>query len=257
MPMTRAEALCACRNLIEAIETLDEVLPNDFSSGVHNKTSSMAKYIEGTPQYPHVTEKMDISIRNMWSAVQKWNRRSLANSEMFYGLADVVAETGEPDEEAAGIRAEMEGSETDDFDETAQQMLGGLSEADQARLAAMSAASHTPKVVESKFMDPPAGLNEPSAGNAMAVSQAQGHFIETAAKARENVIAGARNRFREKGINVLPIDKIKHGDLTPVMRLTSSERTRQMLEAAYVAGYIAGAKSTTEELEERLRKNGK
>ena len=110
-------------------------------------------------------------------------------------------------------------------------------------------------------MDPPAGYREAQERQASGalpptVEFVRAKFLQLAAKARENVISNARMRFHEKGINVVPVDKIKHGDLTPVLRLTTSERTRQCLEAAYTAGYIAGAKSTIEELEEQVRKNG-
>jgi hypothetical protein len=279
MPMTRAEGLCACRNLIEAVESLDEILPSDFSSGIHDKATSMAKYIEGTPQYPTITEKMDSAIRNMWNSVQKWNRRGLANAEMLYGLADVIEglsqpTAAEPDEEAAGMATEVsrsrptEGSETADFAATAASMLGGLTAEDERRLAEMSAASRTSARVM-RAANPPRPAPAPVVGTVVPASAPalpdyaqlevkigalMAQFFETAAKARENLIATARGRFHQKGINVVPIEKIKHGDLTPVLRLTTSERTRQCLEAAFIAGQISGAKDVVEGLEDLLRK---
>jgi hypothetical protein len=273
MPMTRAEAVCACRNTIEAIEALDEILPAEYSRSVHDRTKSTLEYIMKTPQYNYVTEKMDSAIRNIWTGLQKWNRRGQANSDLFYGLADTITELAngggtratteaEPDEEAVGMAAEMNPESAADFEATAREMLGELSEADKQRLAAMSAGAQRrtpPSVVPPPALVPSAsGLADSSAAagvGAVAFTMVA-KFLQLAAKARENVISNARTRFHEKGINVVPVDKIKHGDLTPVLRLTTSERTRQCLEAAYTAGYIAGAKSTVEELEEQVRKNG-
>jgi len=276
MPMSRAEAICACRNTIEAIEALDEILPAEYGTSVHDRTKSTLEYIMKTPQYNYVTEKMDTAIRNIWAGLQKWNRKGQANADLFYGLADTITELAngggtrvtteaEPDEEAVGVAAEMNPESSADFEATAREMLGELSEADKQRLAAMSAGTQrrtapSPLPV-SKFMDPPAGYREAQERQASGalpptVEFVRAKFLQLAAKARENVISNARMRFHEKGINVVPVDKIKHGDLTPVLRLTTSERTRQCLEAAYTAGYIAGAKSTIEELEEQVRKNG-
>jgi len=271
MPMSRAEAICACRNTIEVIEALDEILPAEYGTSVHDRTKSTLEYIMKTPQYPTVTEKMDTAIRNIWTGLQKWNRKGQANADLFYGLADVIGElshpapTAEPDEEAAGMAAEANPESTADFEATAREMLGELSEADKQRLAAMRAgvqrhttAAPVPPPTASKFMDPPAGYMDAQARRSAPPSDFGliAKFLQLAAKARENVIAIIRSRYRERGVNVLDLDKIKHGDLTPVLRLTTSERTRQCLEAAYTAGYIAGAKSTIEELEEQVRKNG-
>jgi flagellar hook-basal body complex protein FliE len=270
MPMSRAEAVCACRNILEAVESLDETLPGTYSTSVHDKIKSMSEYIERTPQYPTVTEKMDAAIRNTWAGLQKWNHKGEANADLFYGLADVIGElsspavAAEPDEEAAGMAAEVNPESAADFETTMREMLGEPTEEQRRSLAQMSeAAKGKTSVVRAvvKARGEPlttiviAGPSVPSAELPPTVAFVRAKFLQLAAKARENVIAVIRTRYRERGVNVLDLDKIKHGDLTPVLRLTTSERTRQCLEAAFTAGYISGAKSTIEELEEQLRKN--
>jgi len=271
MPMSRAEAVCACRNTIEVIEALDEILPAEYGTSVHDRTKSTLEYIMKTPQYPTVTEKMDTAIRNIWTGLQKWNRKGQANADLFYGLADVIGElshpapTAEPDEEAVSMAAEVNPESAADFETTMREMIGEPTEEQRRSLAQMSeAAQGKTSVVRAvvKARGEPlttiviAGPSVPPAGLPPTVEFVRAKFLQLAAKARENVIAIIRSRYRERGVNVLDLDKIKHGDLTPVLRLTTSERTRQCLEAAYTAGYIAGAKSTIEELEEQIRKNG-
>jgi hypothetical protein len=256
MAMTRAEALCACRNILAAVEDLDEILPTTYATSVHDKVKSMSVYIMRTPQYPHVTERMDTAIRNIWTGLQKWNRKGEANSELFYGLANIITKV---DEKVAGMPAEadmkvqaagMEGSEKEDFAATAREMLGEFTAEHQRVLADMrAAAQHQTVGLRETAKPPPSELPPP-------FEFTRAKFLELATKARENVIAVAHSRYRDKGIKVLDSDKIKHGDLTPVLRLTTSERTRQCLEAAYAAGYIAGAKSTIEAFEELVRESG-
>jgi hypothetical protein len=81
---------------------------------------------------------------------------------------------------------------------------------------------------------------------------------EVVAKAREGIISHALKLFHEDGINpsVVRKDDIRHGDLTFVLKQTSSDRTQQLLKAAYRAGQIRGAKDVAEDLLEQLSKKG-
>jgi hypothetical protein len=261
--MTRAEAVCACTNIIEAVEALDDILPANYSTSVHDKMQSMREYIKGTPQYPNVTQKMDISIRNTWAGLQKWNRKGAANKELFYGLSDVIdalngvpaAVENEPcsepidegsDAPPAADLPPVEGVEDDSF--SAAMLAGMSSPLKMPKPRPISVAAPAP----SKFMDPPAGYMQPRPTNDLPPTRAW--VQERISKARENIIAVALGRFHEKGIRVIDIAKVKHGDLSAIMKMSSSDRTQQLLEAAWLSGYISGAKCTAEELEELLKK---
>ena len=296
--LTRAEALCALRNLQEAIEMLDEILPADFSSGVHDRAKSMHDTILAKPQYERVTENQDRAIRNMWTAVQKWNRKGQANREMFHGLADVQDELTQA--KTAPVAPES-AQEPPDAPEPEDDLPEGLEDA-QSFADSMMAGLEVPKAPPRQkgtptAWDPAARANcttcgqfaveedvrnrDPRAVNyvcpkcrerstpvpapakfvqpgkpvtAPPAQPAPARLMELCAKARENVIAWVYNRFREKNVRVIEMDKIKHGDVAPILKMTASDRTQQLLDAAYFAGYISGARSTIEEIQELLKK---
>ena len=262
--MTRAEAVCACTNIIEAVEALDEILPANYSSSVHDKMQSMKEYITKTPQYPNVTQKMDISIRNTWAGLQKWNRKGEANKELFYGLADTIEALVHPvtatDEGDGNDSGEKVGEEDQEPPERDLPPVEGLEDGSfgAAILAGVSSPMTMPKPkpvstpTPSKFMDPPAGYMQPRPVNDLPPTRAW--VQERISRARENIIAVALARFHEKGIRVIDIAKVKYGDLSAIMKMSSSDRTQQLLEAAWLSGYISGAKGTAEELEELLKK---
>lgn len=284
--LTRAEAVCACTNIIDAIEELDEILPADFSSGIHDRATSMKQYILSETRYPHVTDKMDHAIRGMWNGVQKWNRRGDANDDMFYALADTIDALESGDElpgradgtsaaaprTAATTAAKKEAAAQEAakaqlaFAESAKAMVGDLTPEMQAKLAAMSAASRqgtpAPAPAPQKAAPVTPAAEQPTAPQGRAtidevqkgVAAVTARVFALLSKARENSVAWVRTRYHEKNVRLVHIEAIKHGDLGPVKKMTTSDRTLQMIEAAYTAGYIAGAKGVTEELQELLKK---
>lgn len=252
--MTRAEAICACTNTIDAVEALDEILPANYSSSVHDKMQSMKEYITKTPQYPNVTQKMDISIRNTWAGLQKWNRKGQANKELFYGLSDVIDALTHPDNEPDESSEEdqeppdeslppVEGLEDDAF---SQVMLAGLPKTPAVREVAKRRGMPVTTVSSAAPASQPQPMND--------LPPTRGWVQERIIKARENIIAMVLQRFHDKAVRVISVDKVKHGDLSPIIKMSASDRTQQLLEAAWMAGYISGAKGMTEELEELLKK---
>lgn len=243
--MTRAEAICACTNILDLVECLDEKLPDQYARSVSDKMTDMRRFIKDEWRGANVSQKMDRAIRNTWEGLRRWDHDNEQNDELFYGLADAREEAGEydgdPVEEAKASGKRGVESDVD---------LSGLSQAELDKLDAMRKRALDAAAAKPKQDEPPPSQKKeqkafPQAGN---ILTAQDILRE-----REQVISTVRNQFHEKGIRVLEVDAIKHGDIVNVLRKTSSDRTKQLLEAAYCAGKISGAYLLAEQLKDKTK----
>lgn len=247
--MTRAEAICACTNIIDLAECLDETLPAQYSRSVHDKIASMKNFIKDEWRGANITEKMDRAIRNTWDGLRRWDRQGQQNDELFYGLADIDAEPTpvetptkrDPLEEAK--KKGKRGVETGiDLGDLSKEELDKLEEIRQRSLeAAVDQAAVADKTNATRTETPSAKRREKSI------------TAEEVLRQREQTISVVRKQFHEKRIRVIDIDAIKHGDLTAILKKTSSDRTKQLLEAAFCAGKITGAYLLAEELKLRVK----
>lgn len=100
--MTRAQAVCACRNIIALAEVTDNA-PDEFTGGVQERAASMEMGMISKPQYPRVTENMDRAIRNMWAGLRKWDRDEKHDGDLFDDLSSVEAELADLDASANNV----------------------------------------------------------------------------------------------------------------------------------------------------------
>lgn len=283
--MTRDEAVCACKNIIELVEEMDDKLPDKYSASVSDRMRSMRDFIKNEWRGEHITEKMDGAIRNTWSGLRKWDHENKFNDELFFGLGDVRAEIEDADEEgktAAGRSGPSEGSkeavqagraEHARLKAETEAALAGLTPEQRAILekmtpkqeAAREKAKETFKESESKPGPPAEDLKQPQPSPGVINEMLQKTHGDGMADAvrmlrtelsrhRENLNATALDIFGEKKIDVVSKEDIKHGDLLRLVRKTSSVRTKQLIEAAYLAGRIAGHYALFEEVKATLKR---
>ena len=255
--LTRAAAICACINIIDAVETLDDILRPDFARSVHDTAQSMRDRCKANPQYANITEKMDRWIRNTWTGIQKMNSKGTANEELFYGLSDVIGglsavPTAVENESGSGsIESDLppvEGME--EADDTLAALAARLPKA-PAKPRPMAQRESEAKVIGEAMAS---GFSEQKKALESELPPTRAWVQERISRARKNVIAYALSRFHETNVRIIDVNKVKHGDLSPIMKMSTSDRTQQLLDAAWISGYIAGAKGTAEEIEELLKK---
>jgi len=237
--MTRAEAICACTNVIDLVECLDAKLPDQYATSIHDKMQSMCTFVKEEWRGDNVTEKMTTAIQNTWSGLRRWDRDDQHNSDLFYGLQD---QDLSHDPLAAAKKAAKKGIEDDGA-------VPALSQEDRDKLEEMQQAARPAlRVVQAPHQQPAQAPHQQPAQ----APQKPSLSLHELRRIREHAIERVRTQFQEKAIRVVLVDDIKHGDITNVMRKTSSERTRQLLEAAFCAGKIAGLHALSEDLKDKL-----
>lgn len=243
MPMSRAEAICACNNIVEILEEMGDHLPDDFASGIGDKAKGMLDFILKTGK---VTDKMSQALRNMWGGIQKWNHNDY-NNNLFDGIEGVIkelqnvqatydkAEGGEEssndtaDEDSGGTGAVATGIEDFDLSEDPRYSVAS----DMAKLQAKS-LREAPTVNVIRGEDVKKVLSQP-----VNITKT-GLPLEDIIKVREEMISQALNQVHEKHISAIDTKGIRHGIIQDIMKATKSDRTTQLLWAAFYAGKVSG-----------------
>lgn len=255
MTMTRAEGICACENIISLVDTLFEHLNDNsrekfesYGESLKEKARSMQERMESSPQYEYVTEAMDNSLRNIWSGLRKWDRKSEFNEDLFDDLDKVVVRLkksdAENDEDGVVTSAE-EDLESDD-------MLDDKQKALLEKLAGARSYTNTPA---------PQAMADAAArsalGHAEDAAKLAKEIIEkfspaTFSKAKNAAISTALRQFAEQHIKIVDRDAVNSGILDYIIGRTSSIRTQELIKAAYFSGKVAGVKLMYSELVELL-----
>lgn len=250
--MSRAEAICACNNIVELVEQMDDKLPDTFSSSVDDKAKSMLDYILKSPQYPRVTDKMDQALRNMWGGLQKWNRNGDFNDNLFDGVEGVIKELQSVQstyDKAEGGEESSNDAEDSGGDTGAAAPLGLEEMSDDPQYAGVASSRFpanapnqvsSPKVNVVRGEDVKKVLSQPV--------NITGLPLEDIIKVREELISRALNQVHEKHISAIDTKGIRHGIMNDILKATKSDRTTQLLWAAYFAGKISGLLQLGEEL---------
>jgi hypothetical protein len=281
--MSREDAICACDNILDLVECMDDKLPDQYAASVADRYRDMRKFIKEKWRSEYITEKMDNAIRNTWEGLRKWDRKEEFNDDLFYGLGEVREEVADADEagetkagtaKAADDRAKQEGKAAHArLQAETEAALAGLTPEQRAILERMTPQQHAeaekakktfegleskpgPTSEEAKKPRPSPGvvneLMQKTHGDGMADAV---RLLRTElSRSRENLNSTALDVFGQKGISVVTKDDIKHGDVLRVSKKTSSVRTQQLIEAAYTAGRIAGHYALSEEMKAALKR---
>jgi hypothetical protein len=285
--MSREDAICACDNILDLVECMDDRLPDQYATSVADRTRDMRKFIKDEWRSDNITEKMDGYLRNTWAGLRKWDRQNEHNDDLFYGLGEARAEVEDADaagETKAGVTRAKQDRETEEGKAAHAQLqaeteaaLSGLTPEQRKTLEAMTprpAATFDTPAVSSKDRvtlssgkpgPSPAELENPrpspgTTNEMMQKAHTDGmedcarRLLTELSRHRENLNSTCLDIFGSKGIEVVTKADIKHGDVLRVSKKTSSVRTQQLIEAAYLAGRIAGHYALSEEMKSELRK---
>lgn len=272
--MSREDAVCACDNILDLVECMDDRLPDQYAASVADRTRDMRKFIKEEWRSDNITEKMDNYLRNTWAGLRKWDRKNEHNDDLFYGLGEARAEVEDAD--AAGETKAGTAQASRDKDVQAgkaahaqlqaetEAALAGLTPEQRATLEAMTPKQEAAREKAKATFDTPAvkSTDKVTVLDNEMLQKAHTDGMEDCARRlltelsrhRENLNATVLDIFGSKGINVVSKDDIKHGDVLRISKKTSSVRTQQLIEAAYLAGRIAGHYGLSEEMKSELKK---
>jgi hypothetical protein len=261
MPMTKAEAICACNNILQLVEDLDELLSEkgreDYAGSINKKMTDMRQFILTQWRGERVTEKMDMAIRNTWSGLRKWDHEDAYNTELFDGLNDTILELQE--NASAPATATEEGDEEPRDVRTSEKKQKGREMTDD-EMPAVPADAVPDKVLAPRPQTPSVpstdrGAKAPESKSlatstpTFASSNGSGLIDrELVAKAREKILELVRRQIDEKKISLVTTQTIMHSDLAALLNTTSSDRTRQLILSAFYSGKIAGVHALAQEL---------
>lgn len=254
MPMTRAEAVCALNNILTLVEELDELLTekgrSDYATSVTDRMTSMRTFVLNEWRGNTITDKMDAAIRNTWDGLRKWDHDHMHTDELFGGLADVMMELqasapaaaaesaqepGEPTGAERPVMKKQKGRESTD-----ETMPGGAMKLPEQTTAAVAAA---PKAAS-------ASAPRQNKGDAKLPSTDDVQLLdrELVVRAREKVLGLVRGQVEEKKLSLVDTKIIAHADLAWLLNQTTSDRTRQLITAAFYAGKTAGVHALSQNL---------
>jgi hypothetical protein len=253
MTMTRAEGICACENIIALVDTLQDHLNENsrakfesYGESLKEKARSMQERMESSPQYEHVTEAMDNSLRNIWGGLRRWDRKDEFNADLFDDLSQVVARLKKSDaEEGVVTSAPEEDLESDEMLDDEQKAL--LEKLANARSYAGVPA---PQAMADAAARSALGHAEDAAKLAKEIIEK--FSPETFSKAKNAAIATVLEQFAEQHIKIVDHHAINSGVLTYLIGKTSSIRTQELLYSGWYAGKIAGIRILYDTLKELL-----
>lgn len=247
MPMTRAEGVCVCTNLIELIEELDDILPNKFATELSEKATDIRKTLRERAQLSHLSVKQDSALRNMWGGVRRWDHKDQGNDDMFWGLSDVIMELADVDVDAPPPVAPSSMDEGMDLPE----IPDNVADKGAQRLAAYEAKQQkeAPKPTTTRVATESVSTRVETKTRTVRV----GAQVEDIAREREAQVTEALQRFHADGIEVVDKKHVQHGALAAILKMTTSIRTQQLIRAAYHTGVVRGAHNVADALIKRAQ----
>lgn len=259
MPMTKAEAICACNNILGLVEDLDELLTEkgreDYAKSINTKFTDMRKYIRESWRGDRITDKMDAAIRNSWAGLRKWDHEDAYNTELFEGLNDVMQELQAQATDGPAAATSEEGEEEPRDARTSTKKQKGREMTDDAMPSVPADAAPPTRTLPTRPRTPssPAATSAGAKASEMkapALSSNGSGLIdrELVAKAREKALGIVRRQVEEKQVRVVDIQTIVNGDLAAILNMTSSDRTTQMIVAAFYAGKMTGIQALAQDL---------
>jgi len=255
--MTRAEAVCAANNILDLAEELNEKLeekfPNNYYESVTSQAQSMKERIVANAQYAHITENMDGWFRRTWAGLRRWDHDDEFNDELFYGLSDVILELEKKDEDnpdaapASASTKKQKGRESAD-----DTMNRHVSKETQERARAAQEAAREEQ--EAKEMAKPRAADKPAVGigndefKKQVQNETVARFKESVVRMREERISDVLSQVVARNIRLVDKSVIHHCDIEHILKKTSSDRTQQLIMAAFLAGKISGIHDLSSEL---------
>ena len=225
--LTRAQAICVCRNIVQLCEELDRA-PDDFRKGLQDRAESMEKRLMANSQFPNVTANMDSALRNMWSGLRKWDRDDQYNDDMFYEIECVAEELADIDASATNVPTPR-GRETGDKSAELAEKYGiGVGTKSQRFSADKPNIANTPKTQQ----EAPDPRNEAAGPGALLLSDVL--------RRKESAIGFVLEEIHKAAITILDKASVRTLAIADVLNMTKSDRTQQLIRSAYYVGVLRG-----------------
>lgn len=220
--MTRVQAICACRNIARLCNE-NERVPEDMSGGILERVTSMEKRITQNKQYPNITEGMDNALRNMWNGLRKWDRDDEHIDDIFDDLESVEEELADLDA-SDGNKPAPKGRETGEKSEELAKKFEGQEGTKSGRIPA----------------DKPNEANTPKP--AVAIAGPGSMLLAEILRRKEAAIGFVLDEIHKAAITVLDKGLLRSLAIADVLNMTKSDRTQQLIRAAYYIGVLRGVK---------------
>jgi hypothetical protein len=209
--MTRVQAICACRNITQLCDELDRA-PEDMRDGIRDRVQSMEKRITENTRYPNITEGMDNALRNMFNGLRKWDRDEEYNDDLFLDLDDVAEEIADLD--ASNSNKAPKGRETGETSDELEKKFAKKG-TQSGRIPA----------------DKPNEANKPKVNELT---------LNEVLRRKEAAMSFVLDEIYKAPITVLDKNTVRHMAIGDVLNMTKSDRTQQLLRAAYYIGVLRG-----------------
>lgn len=216
--MTRVQAICACRNIARLCNE-NERVPDDMSTGILDRATSMEKRLTENTRYPNITEKMDQALRNMWGGLRKWDRDDEYLDDMFDDLEEVEGEIADLDA-SDGNKPAPKGREGED-------------EASKARAAKYAGREPKQDEVDLEALGTSEEIEAAKEGE-------RRWFLRDALRRKEAAVGFVLEQIHEAPITCMDKKGIRSMAIGDVLGMTKSDRTQQLIRAAYYVGVLRG-----------------
>jgi hypothetical protein len=207
-------------------EELDRA-PEDMREGIAERAESMEKSITEKSQYPRLTDRMDNALRNMWSGLKKWDRDDEYLDDLFDGLDDVAEEMADLD--ASAVNAAPKGRETGDKSEELAKKYGGGTATGRLSSHEPPPPKNIPQ--QSEVPDP---RSESAGPGAMLLSDIL--------RRKEAAVGWVLDELRRAPLTIIDHVSVKSMAVADILNKTKSDRTQQLIRAAYYVGVLRGVK---------------
>ena len=228
--MTRAQAVCACRNILQLCGENPKI-PEDMVKEISERAVGMEKHITEKSQYSHVTEKMDSALRNMWTGLRRWDRDEKYTDDLFADLDGVAEELADLDASASNVAA-PKGKETGETSDALAKKYGGEGAKSGRFQGDKPNVANTPKPAE------PVAISGP--GSLLLLSGPGSLLLSEILRRKEAAIGFVYNEIHNAAITVINKTSLRMLALGDVLGMTKSDRTQQLIRAAYYVGVLRG-----------------
>jgi len=246
--LTRAEAICACNNIQALAESMQEMLTDkgagDYVTSRYSTAEDMqGKFVSGF----NPSIKQSAYIRKMWDGLRRWDRQNEHPSDMFHGLAEIEREMGAATraKSKAPPKRGVETASAPHADAPPDTMYNTPQEAlPEGQPPAGSMYAESPESTEEEPM-PDFMLSNDEGGWLTPVLECVATTTE-----RQHEIT----RLQMEASNNRHVDHkdVQHGNITHVLSLTASERTKDLIRAAEICGKVSATVALSSNLEEAL-----
>lgn len=246
-PLTHAQGLCACENIINLLQALEALLLKKDKASYYDSVKDKVQSIQLTLEEEWsgaLTQRMSSALHNIWTGLKKWDRYGLGGSDIFENI-----ETFEERMVTSGILNAAE--ETLEACEACEACEAPVTKKQKGR-------EERPQPLEctSRGLEPPRApeteektfVKGPKTSPLQATADVKLLDRELVLAAQETLLTELRSLIDRFNIEEGMAEHVLGMDIAFILGHTTSERTGHLLRAAYLTGRIRGIQSLVDAL---------